>query len=255
MLAALAVSAVAWPVVAGLVTGVPTAFFDVQAAWGQRPDKGPFVLWFEWAWQGKGIAGVVVLVALAATYVALVLGRHGRWICIEARAWALAYPLYLFAVVRPITSMWRFLLLDFPLAALLASVAMRTANGQGVVPHWRRRVAVVLARPRRRAVLVDLLVARLHPVGLLPALTCAERVGADFSLSHRYGIMGPYTRQSGAGLHAARTPAAAEMKGFSHGGNEAEDGRRPARGHQGRSRHRAAHAPRGRRPARRRDDA
>ncbi len=128
----------------GLATGVPTAFFDVQAAWGQRPDKGPFVLWFEWAWQSKGIAGVVVLVALAATYVALVLGRHGRWICIEARAWALAYPVYLFAVVRPITSMWRFLLLDFPLAALLASVAMRTANGQGVVPHWRRRVAVVL---------------------------------------------------------------------------------------------------------------
>ena len=144
MMGALAVSAVAWPIVAGLVTGVPTAFFDVQAAWGQRPDKGPFVLWVEWAWEDKGTAGVVVLVALVATYVALVLGRHGRWICIEARAWALAYPLYLFAVVRPITSMWRFLLLDFPLAALLASVAMRTANGQSVVPHWRRRVAVVL---------------------------------------------------------------------------------------------------------------
>lgn len=144
MLGALAVSAVAWPVVAGLVTGVPTAFFDVQAAWGQRPDKGPFVLWVEWAWQGKGVAGVVVLVALVATYVALVLGRHGRWISIEARAWALAYPLYLFAVVRPITSMWRFLLLDFPIAALVASVAMRTANGQSVVPHWRRRVGVVL---------------------------------------------------------------------------------------------------------------
>ena len=144
MLAALAVSAVAWPVVAGVVTGVPTAFFDVQAAWGQRPDKGPFVLWVEWAWEGKGVAGVVVLVALVATYVALVLGRHGRWISIEARAWALAYPLYLFAVVRPITSMWRFLLLDFPIAALVASVAMRTANGQSVVPHWRRRVGVVL---------------------------------------------------------------------------------------------------------------
>lgn len=144
MLGALAVSAVAWPVVAGLVTGVPTAFFDVQAAWGQRPDKGPFVLWIEWAWEGRGVAGVVVLVALVATYVALVLGRHGRWISIEARAWALAYPLYLFAVVRPITSMWRFLLLDFPIAALVASVAMRTANGHSVVPHWRRRVGVVL---------------------------------------------------------------------------------------------------------------
>lgn len=144
MLAALGVSAVAWPVLAGLVTGVPTAFFDVQAAWGQRPDKGPFVLWIEWAWEGRGVAGVLVLVSLLATYVALVLGRHGRWISIEARAWALAYPLYLFAVVRPITSMWRFLLLDFPIAALVASVAMRTANGQSVVPHWRRRVAVVL---------------------------------------------------------------------------------------------------------------
>ncbi|WP_377640886.1 hypothetical protein [Oryzobacter terrae] len=144
MLGMLGLSGVAWPVVAGLATGVPTAFFDVQAAWGQRPDKGPFVLWFEWAWQGKGVFGVLVLVALVGTYIALVLGRHGRWIAIEARAWALAYPLYLFAVVRPITSMWRFLLLDVPLAALVASVTMRTANGQSVVPHWRRRVAVVL---------------------------------------------------------------------------------------------------------------
>jgi len=144
MLGALAVSAVAWPAVAGVATGVPTAFFDVQAVWGQRPDEGPFVLWFEWAWQDKGLAGVVVLVALVGTYIALVLGRHGSWISAEARAWALAYPLYLFAVVRPITSMWRFLLLDVPIAALVASVAMRTANGQRVVPHWRRRVAVVL---------------------------------------------------------------------------------------------------------------
>lgn len=144
MLAALAASGVAWPVVAGVATGVPTAFFDVQAAWGQRPEEGPFVLWFQWAWDAKGLAGVVVLVALVATYIALVLGRHGRWISVEARAWALAYPLYLVAVVRPITSMWRFLLLDVPVAALVASVAMRTANGQSVVPHWRRRVAVVV---------------------------------------------------------------------------------------------------------------
>lgn len=145
MLGALGVSAVAWPAVAGLATGVPTAFFDVQAAWGQKPAEGPFVLWFEWAWDAKGLFGVAVLVALAGTYVALVLGRHGRWLSIEMRAWALAYPFFLFAVVRPITSMWRFLLLDIPLAALVASVAMRTANGQRVVPHWRRRVALVVA--------------------------------------------------------------------------------------------------------------
>jgi len=36
--------------------------------------------------------------------------------------------------------MWRFLLLDFPIAALIASVAMRTSTGGRIVPHWRRRV-------------------------------------------------------------------------------------------------------------------
>ena len=64
----------------------------------------------------------------------------------EVRAWAYAYPLYLFAVVRPITSMWRFLVLDFPLAALVASVAMRTSTGGPIVGHWRRRV-LMLALP------------------------------------------------------------------------------------------------------------
>ncbi len=138
-------SAVAWPMTVGWLTGLPNAFFDVQAAWGQQPEKGPFVLWLSWAWEERGLFAVAVMVALVGTYIALVLGRHGRWLPIEVRGWALAYPLYLFAVVRPITSMWRFLLLDLPLAALVASVAMRTSSGGRVVPHWRRRVVVVVA--------------------------------------------------------------------------------------------------------------
>ena len=48
-----------------VATGVPTAFFDVQAAWGQKPADGPFVLWVQWAWEAKGLSGCVVLVALA----------------------------------------------------------------------------------------------------------------------------------------------------------------------------------------------
>jgi hypothetical protein len=144
MLLATAVSGVAWPVLVGVVSGLPWAFFDVQAAWGQQPDRGPFVLWLAWGWEERGVFGVAVIVALVLTYVALVLGRHGRWLAIELRVWALAYPLYLLAVVRPITSMWRFLILDFPVAALLASVTMRTSSGTSVVAHWRRRVAVVV---------------------------------------------------------------------------------------------------------------
>jgi hypothetical protein len=143
MIVATGVSSVAWPVVVGVASGLPTAFFQVQAAWGQKPQSGPFVLWISWAWDSHGLAGVLILVALVATYIALILGRHGRWLALELRVWALAYPLYLLAVVRPITSMWRFLLLDFPIAALVASVAMRTSTGASVVAHWRRRVGVV----------------------------------------------------------------------------------------------------------------
>jgi hypothetical protein len=143
MLVATGVSSIAWPIVVGLISGLPRAFFDVQAAWGQKPESGPFVLWLSWAWDGHGLVGVAVLIGLVATYIALIVGRHGRWLAVELRVWALAYPLYLLAVVRPITSMWRFLLLDFPIAAVVASVAMRTSTGAKVVDHWRRRVGVV----------------------------------------------------------------------------------------------------------------
>ena len=143
MVVATAASSVAWPVLVGVASGLPMAFFDVQAAWGQNPESGPFVLWVAWAWDAHGVVGVLVLLALVGTYIALVLGRHGAWLAMELRVWALAYPLYLLAVVRPITSMWRFLLLDFPVAALVASVAMRTSSGASVVAHWRRRMAVV----------------------------------------------------------------------------------------------------------------
>lgn len=144
MLVMAGLSGVAWPLVAGWVSGIPSAFFEVQAAWGMQPSAGPFTLWLQWAWDSKGVLGVIVIVGLVATYISLIAGRHGRWIPVEVRAWAIAYPIYLFAVVRPITSMWRFLLLDFPLAALAASVAMRTSNGSQVVPHWRRRVGIVV---------------------------------------------------------------------------------------------------------------
>lgn len=142
LLLATGVSAVAWPVLVGLLSGYPRAFFTIQAKWGQEPGKGPFVAWITWAWDQLGIVGVLVLLALVIAYISLVTGRHGRWLAVELRAWALAYPLFLLAVVRPITSMWRFLLLDFPLAAILVSIVVRGADGGGVLPTWPRRLLV-----------------------------------------------------------------------------------------------------------------
>ena len=143
---AVAVSAVSWPVVVGLRTGRATAFYEVQAVWGQRPEKGPFVQWLTWAWGLHGVFGIALVAGCLGAYIVLVAGRHGRWLPLEVRAWAYAYPLYLFAVVRPITSMWRFLVLDFPLAALVASVAMRTSTGGPIVGHWRRQQSMAHGR-------------------------------------------------------------------------------------------------------------
>ena len=145
LLASTAVSAVAWPVVVGVATGRMDAFFQVQAVWGQRPDKGPFVAWITWAWDHLGIVGVLLLLGIVASYVSLVVGRHGQWLAPEIRAWALAYPLFLLAVVRPITSMWRFLLLDFPVAAIVVSMTIRGADGGHVTRGWPRRLVLLTA--------------------------------------------------------------------------------------------------------------
>lgn len=142
--AATAVSAVLWPVFVGVATAVPTAFLQTQAVWGQNPAEGPFVPWLSWAWDRAGVVGVLLLVGAVAALVSVVVGRHGAWLAAELRVWAVVYPLYLFAVVRPITSMWRFLLLDLPLAAVVASAAVRaTSLGRPGSPHWRWRVAGV----------------------------------------------------------------------------------------------------------------
>ncbi len=139
---ATAASALLWPAIVGFSTGIATAFFQTQAVWGQAPAKGPFVPWISWAWQHLGIVGVLLLFGSLAALGSVVLGRHGAWLSPELRVWALVYPTYLLAVVRPITSMWRFMLLDLPLAAVLASMLVRgTSLGRLGAPHWRWRVA------------------------------------------------------------------------------------------------------------------
>ena len=53
--------------VAGWVGGIPSAFFEVQAAWACGRAPAPFRLWLQWAWDSKGFSGVIVIVGLVAT--------------------------------------------------------------------------------------------------------------------------------------------------------------------------------------------
>ncbi len=144
LVVAIAVSAVLWPVVAGAATGIPDVFLRTQAVWGQRPGEGPFVAWLGWAWSGHGLLGVAVLLGVVAAYVGLVLGRYGAPLGLVLRAFAVAYPLYLLAVTRPITSTWRFLLLDLPLSGVVAALALHAGRPTRTARVVRCAVVLVL---------------------------------------------------------------------------------------------------------------
>ena len=129
----------AWPVVAGIATGVPRAYEETELAWrsayiGRQP-LVPFTPWVQGAnWWLPGGLGVVVLVALVLGLAALLLSPWGRRLGVDLRLWSAAYALYLLAVWFPQSSTFRILLPLFPLLGALA------------VPRWRPwRVLLVVA--------------------------------------------------------------------------------------------------------------
>jgi hypothetical protein len=124
----------AWPAVVGLAHGRPTAYAEVQNAWrldGIGP-LGIFSVALEVGGRGWLAACLVATAGLLTTVARL--GRN-RWTP-EVRVWALSYPLYLLCVVPVVTSMFRFLLLAFPLFCI---------SPRSVAPRIRLGIAVVLA--------------------------------------------------------------------------------------------------------------
>lgn len=107
---------VLWPAVAALVTGRLSAFTDTQRAWRLHPEStGPFGL-FSVGWEVGGAWGLALVALTAAGLLWLALRRHGPAWSPEVRAWAASYPLYLLAVAPVAVSMFRLMLLAFPLA-------------------------------------------------------------------------------------------------------------------------------------------
>ncbi|GAB3434455.1 hypothetical protein GCM10027517_02530 [Phycicoccus ginsengisoli] len=104
----------AWPIVVAISTGHLTAFTDTQRAWRRTATTGPFGL-FSVGVDLAGPVGVVVVTLVAASMLWLALRRDGPAWGPELRAWAAAYPMYLFAVAPAAISIFRLMLLAFPL--------------------------------------------------------------------------------------------------------------------------------------------
>jgi len=130
-LAALAVaSGFLWPAITGWATGVPDAYLLTQEAWRGAQSTTPFYgwtyaprFWFGGAWP-------LVLVAGWGLTFAVMLGPWAWRLGREVHAWSVAYVGYLAAVIEPGSSLARFLLLAFPLAAATAGAVGRTRRGR-----------------------------------------------------------------------------------------------------------------------------
>lgn len=142
LLLASGIATAAWPAYVGWATGRADAYVFVQSSWGQRLDQIPVLPWFDWMHTQFGIAGPIALLALIVAYLLLMIGPAGSWMVPEVRAWGIVYPIYLLAATRPLTSIWRFLLLDFPLYAALAALLIRRRDG-GLRPRSVRIAALV----------------------------------------------------------------------------------------------------------------
>lgn len=120
-----AVSGLAWPLIALLVTGSLTAYTDTELAW-RAPYIGyqelvPFTAWFQgglW-WLGMPL-GIVVVAALIVAFTLFMFTPAVKRLGVDLRFWVASYALYLLAVFFPQSSTFRLLMPVFPLLGAVA---------------------------------------------------------------------------------------------------------------------------------------
>jgi hypothetical protein len=104
-----------WPVIAALVTGVPTAYTQTMSSWGSPGDARVLTAWTVKAWDLGGVAGAATLAGVVVLLVLLAVRRGTAPWGPEVRAWALAYPIFILLTTAPGPSSPRHLFLAFPL--------------------------------------------------------------------------------------------------------------------------------------------
>jgi hypothetical protein len=137
-----------WPLIAAVVTHDGGAYLHTMSAWKGYRANTPLLSWLGYFWRGNGVAGLVLCVVAPALLVRVVRRPAARAWGTEVRAWAWAYPAYLFAATAPGPSMIRYLLLAFPLlwpfpdvpssptVARLQRVALPLLGLAGLLLQW-----------------------------------------------------------------------------------------------------------------------
>ena len=126
---------VAWLLIAGLVTGRPTAYIETELAWRSAyigyEDLVPFTPWFraaQWWAEWWGIPPwllIVALLLLIALWALALFTPPVKRLGVDIRFWLASYSLYLLAVFFPQSSTFRLLLPLFPALGALAQPRSR----------------------------------------------------------------------------------------------------------------------------------
>jgi hypothetical protein len=127
----------AWPVIAGLATGNPSAYVETELSWwtgyvGQASFV-PLTPWFIFAGRYLGIIGIVLVIACIAATAWWLSRRSIRAIGAPTLLFGASYLLYLLAVLLPQQSIFRLLLPATPLL------------GDPTLSHSRRARWILLA--------------------------------------------------------------------------------------------------------------
>lgn len=140
-----------WPAVAWWRTGVPDAYTRTMSSWRGGESVTPFLPSVERAqWLWGDVLGLLVLAVGAGLLLTAVLGPWAAGLGLALRTWCLGYAFYLFAALDPWTSLYRYLMLLFPLFVVLAGAGWARGTGP-VLPRW--------VAPTRTGVLAALMIA------------------------------------------------------------------------------------------------
>jgi hypothetical protein len=119
---------------------VPDAYLQTQAAWRARPEVVPVLPWIDVARWVADDAWLLLLVGAAVAVVGVLASPPARRLGAELWTWTAAYAAYLVGVVEPGTSLVRFGLLAFPLAAVVAGAVVHPPRARRA---WLAAVLVV----------------------------------------------------------------------------------------------------------------
>lgn len=141
-----------WQVIAGAVTGDPSAYLETELSWrrGWTGEDGAFVpfsgfvqasaIWFRVWGLPEALGYVALAVAVIGVFAVLLFEPHVRRLGVEVRLWSASYVVYLLLVFFPQSSLFRLLL---PLAPLCGALALPRSTtwricvlGLGLLGQW-----------------------------------------------------------------------------------------------------------------------